>query len=455
MIGAALDDWRPPQGTLIDFTATVGAGEQPADVGPTFLQAEHLAAAEKAERHTAYIGFAADVRGRADVAALTAAVTDFVRAHESLRTRFVRAGDGWERLVTPAEAITVAAVDAGPAPDGPELTARLRGRFSEEATAWRVPGAVIGAIAGEDSFGLYVAADHSATDGASLLLGLNEIIVRYRAHREGTSAPLPSALAPHSHVARTERDRTAATDPSDPALQVWRRAFTATGGGLERLPIDTGLEPGASAPVQALHHRLLDTDQVAALEASVAPARLSAALYAALAITDHARTGSDTWMRVVVQDLRREFSSPDADLSLTQGWVVGFAPLLLEGLADKEPAQVIADAGEAVRAARRAGAIPTAAALGVLFAEGTVDPAAVTRPPLISYLDARPVASALPEVASSMMFPGDGSTANVSLWLTRESGGLEIGAQCPDTATATAEVARYAEDLRATLATFG
>ncbi|BDH58741.1 hypothetical protein [Tsukamurella sp. PLM1] len=451
MIGAALDDWEFPQGTMIDFAATVGPGEQDCGTGPTFLQAEHLAAAEKTERHTAYVGFAARVRGALDVPALTAAVTDFVRGHEALRTRFARSGAGWTRIVTPAEAVTLTAVDAGPAPGGAELTARLRRRFSTEAASSRVPSAAIGAIAGEDCFDLYLAADHSATDGASLLLGLNEIVVRYRAHRAGTVGSAPVA-APHSAFAREEGDRTARTDPSAPALDTWRSAFTASGGGIERLPIATGLGPGESAPVRALHHRLLDADAVSALEAAIAPARLSAALYAALAITDHARTGSDTWMRVVVQDLRREFSSTGTDLSLTQGWIVGFAPLLLEGLTGKRPEQLVAEAGEAVRAARRAGAVPTAAALGALFAERLIDPAAVARPPLISYLDARPLSAALPEVGAAIMFPGDGNTANVSLWLTREADGLEIGTQCPGTDVAVTGFAEYARDLSATLA---
>ena len=103
--------------------------------------------------------------------------------------------------------------------------------------------------------------------------------------------------------------------------------------------------------------------------------------------------------------------------------------------------------------------MPVHVALGALVADGTLDPATLGSPQLMSYLDLRwlPAAGATAGAAaaaahrSGFHFTGTGRTRNASMWFNREHDRLYVFAQVPSTAEARASIGRYLDAVAAVL----
>ncbi|MFT4042563.1 MAG: condensation domain-containing protein [Gordonia sp. (in: high G+C Gram-positive bacteria)] len=448
---AAADQWRPQPGTLIDWTptaSTLAAAAQapPHPTGPSFLQRDHilgvLAARAAGNTHRGYTCAAVTVDEDLDVTRMSRALTDFIRAHDNLRSRFRVEGTSIHRYLVSAEAIELA-----PTP-GPPNTApldHLHHRLPHTAVFDAFPAVTFGAVTRPGSFDLYYAMDHAFGDGSAQILGLTEIIARYR----GTIDELLNGTEPAGHLAYVDAEyaRAAAMTTDDHAVGVWRNALTAT-GGVQPFPLPLGVDDGP-APVHIHSGNIADsaaTDRLAQL-ARATGAGFTAALHAALAATDKRLAGRDTYCTATVLSTRGT-----GEYRWSQGWFCNFAPIkfAVDGhrITDLLPA-----AAEAVEAARQITHDPVHGALGVLMASGDLDPSAMAgSPQMVNYLDLRwfpPPA----DTRDLIVFTGEGRTRNASMWITRDHDGLHLALQRPDNRIAAQSVSRYIAALRETIAT--
>ncbi|GAA4700970.1 Condensation domain-containing protein [Promicromonospora umidemergens] len=480
MILGAMGTWATRPGQVLHVRPTAealaAAASAPVDPGPpSFLQGDHLrafAARRAADgRHRAWTGTATRLDGVLDRPALARALTRLVRRHEGLRTWFdvdaCTGGGPPVRRLVPAEAVVFETVEVpgfSPAPgrswDG-WVTTHLTETFDAACRPDSWAPFALGAVAAADGFGLFWGCDHAFTDGASQLMVLSEIeelyaeeLLRRSGGSRGSrgSSPDPDHDAAGSFLdhARAEHTLAAATPADAPEIRAWADAVTAHDGRLPGFALDLGLAPGETAPVRIRSATLLDVDGLARLDevAAAHGARTTGAVFAGIALTDARLTGATDWFGVTVVGTR------GPGFETTQGWLCNFAPVTFPVAHCGVPASftdVLPAAHAAFRRARKVAAVPVHAALGIMLADGVLDPASLGSPQLISYLDLRRFPGVgRPAYDRGLHFTGEGRTANASLWVNRDHERLYVVTQTPDTPAAQAAVDRYIAELTAT-----
>lgn len=482
MILGAMGTWTARPGQVLHLRPTeeslAAAASAPVDPGPpSFLQGDHLRAyaARRASggRHRAWTGTATHLDGTFDAAALARALTRLVRRHEGLRTWFdvdaCVAGGAPVRHLVPAEEVGFEVLDVpafSPVPGLPWdewVTTHLTATFDAACRPDSWAPFALGALVRDDGFSLFWGCDHAFTDGASQLMVLSEIEELYAeelsagpSDSRGSSPsgpdPVPATAGSFLDHARAEHALAAATGPDAPEIQAWVDAVTAHDGRLPRFALDLGLEPGETAPVKIRSATLLDADGLARLDelAAAHGARSTGAVFAGIALTDARLTGATDWFGVTVVGSR----GPGFETS--QGWLCNFAPVTFPVADGGVPASftdVLPVANAAFRRARKVAAVPVHAALGVMLADGVLDPASLGSPQLISYLDLRRFPGVgRPAYDRGLHFTGEGRTANASLWVNRDHERLYLVMQTPDTPAAQAAADRYIAELTVTFA---
>lgn len=453
----AVADWHPAPGTIIEWTptpATVAAAASAPrhPVGPSFLQRDHIsavAAARAAGRtHRAYTCAAVTVGGPLDIDAMNSALTEFIRAHEGLRCTFrvdpTVPGD-IARHVVPASAIVLKGRQASDASS--DISAHLDLRLPDTAVFDAFPGVTFGAVARADSFDLYFAMDHAFGDGSSQILGLAEIISRYRNPVSGWLAAGAEGSAEHgSHVEHTaaEFGRAGALTVSSPAVENWRDALGRTGGSIPAFPLPLGIDDDPQ-PVAIQCEPLVDAARADVLSehARTVGTSLAAVVYAGLALTEREVAGREVYSTATVLATR------SAQHVLSQGWYCNFAPIAfpIDGTTLDD---VLPSAAASLARAKELSADPVHGALGVLIGAGELDPSVVASPQMVTFIDFRwfPLQE---ELRDAVLFTGEGRTRNASVWITRDHDGLRINTQRPDNAVASASVTRYFATLRGIL----
>ena len=169
-----------------------------------------------------------------------------------------------------------------------------------------------------------------------------------------------------------------------------------------------------------------------------------AAVFAALAATDHLLAGRATYAGVTVLGAR-----DTGPYLRSHGWFCTFAPVLFEVAPhadDLDALLVAAHAG--FESGRRASRMPAHVALAEMLRTGVLGPDGVGSPQLVSYLDVRRFPGAGRTAHErGVHFTGEGRTANASMWVNRDAERLYIGLQHPDTPEAHAAVTRYCSVL--------
>lgn len=479
MILGAMGTWTTRPGRVLHVRPTAAAraaaASAPVDPGPpSFLQGDHLRAyaARRASggRHRAWTGTASRLDGVFDGAALASALTRLVRRHEGLRTWFdvdaSAAGGTPVRHLVPADAVAfepVAVPAFSPRPGNSWddwVTAHLTETFDAACRPDSWAPFALGAVVADDGFGLFWGCDHAFTDGASQLMVLSELEELYTEELEADpssdsrwsslSRPDPDTAGSFLAHAEAEHALAAATPADAPEIRAWVDAVTAHDGRLPGFALDLGLPPGETAPVRIRSATLLDADGLARLDELVAAhgARFTGAVFAGIALTDARLTGATDWFGVTVVGTR------GPGFETTQGWLCNFAPVTFPVAADGVAASfaaVLPAADSAFRQARKVAKVPVHAALGVMLADGVLDPASLGSPQLISYLDLRRFPGAgRPAYDNGLHFTGEGRTANASLWVNRDHERLYLVTQSPDAPAAQAAVDRYIAELTAT-----
>ncbi|MCP4654094.1 MAG: non-ribosomal peptide synthetase, partial [bacterium] len=185
------------------------------------------------------------LKGRLDPAALGRALSEIVRRHEVLRTRFATAGGEPVQVVGPARALPFPLCDlAGLAESDREAVAR--GLVLAEA--WRpfdlARGPVLrvallrlGADAGDGwEHLLLLTVHHIAFDGWSNDVFLNELSVLYQAFSAGQASPLPELRVQYADFAVWQRQRLSG-EVLEQELKYWKGQLAGAPQRLE-LPTD-------------------------------------------------------------------------------------------------------------------------------------------------------------------------------------------------------------------------
>ncbi|WP_369375045.1 condensation domain-containing protein [Promicromonospora sp. Populi] len=471
MILGAMGTWSPSPGQVLHVRPTAdalaAAQGAPVDPGPpSFLQGDHLGAyaarRESGGRHRAWTGTASRLEGEFDAAALARALTRLVRRHEGLRTWFdvdgcAAGGTPVRHLVSPDavdfEVVGVPALSPVPGLPWDEwVTMHLNATFDAACRPDSWAPFALGAVVADDGFSLFWGCDHAFTDGASGVMVLSEIEELYAAELGAGPEPEPRRETARSCLdhARAEHELAAATPADAPEIQAWVDAVAAHDGRMPRFVLDLGLAPGETAPVRIRSATLLDADGLARMDelAAAHRARFTGAVFAALALTDARLTGATNWFGVTV------VGSRGPGFETTQGWLCNFTPITFPVADGGVPASfttVLPRASAAFRQARKVARVPVHAALGVMLADGVLDPASLGSPQLVSYLDLRKFPGVgRPAYDNGLHFTGEGRTANASLWINRDADRLYVVMQTPDTPTAQAATDRYIAELTAT-----
>ncbi|WP_386126557.1 acyltransferase [Williamsia deligens] len=416
--------------------AAARARSTPSDVGPSFLQRDHLLAAHAKRRaghpHRAVVTVTTEFPGPLDEAAMGRALAAFVAAHDELRSHFVVADDGTvTRFMAPADAVAFDAHRDGPPADHDELVETLHHHIARDAVHDRIPGWSVGAVDAGATVALHISFDHSHTDGSAAIEALQEIVVRYRSEVAGTTPTLRAAGSHLRHVA-DEMRRAAAVTADDPLVERWREILAAHGRTVPRTALDLGLTGSEPVPAVAIDEPLLDAEATGACEARARAAggSLAAALFAGLAIAQREVTGEPRYFTSTV------LSTRDPAEPGTQGWMCTFAPVAIDASDVADTDDLVRAAAADLRHARDHIDRPVHGVLAVLAASGDFIPDA-SSPQMVSYLDFRRLADPdAPEIVAGRVMPGVGRTRNANLWINRNSDGLRLLSHVPDNAVA-------------------
>lgn len=457
MIITAMANWRPAPGEMLEWRP-VTATRDDADnadntdrhpVPASFLQANHVrgveAALRRGERHTGFLGSATEIDGDLDTAALTRAVAVFLARHEGLRTWFSVHDGSVRRHRVPAEAALVPVV-AGSAASTDAVREAVRDRLSRDATPLSWPPVAVGAIRRPGSFSLYYGADHAFSDGASQVSVIAELADLYRA--EVTGAPALD-LTEHQgsfldHV-RIEEEVSPTYDLRSPELADWIDVVSRHDGGLPRFPLDLGLAPGETAPMEPVERDLLTAAEADVFERVCRDAggTFTSGLFAACALVEHDLAGTGRYDGIAVLSTRHR-----GPFALSQGWFCAFSPVTFPVRTGDDFADVVRSATGAYARAKAAASVPIGRVLELLGAGGVGGAGLARSPQLFSYLDFRRFpGSGTPADERAVLFTGEGRTANASMWFNRDHRHLYLGAQIPSTPTARRTVRRYHDRL--------
>ncbi|MDQ1202099.1 condensation domain-containing protein [Rhodococcus sp. SORGH_AS_0303] len=461
MIITAMRNWKPAPGELLEWHPVDDARPlvESAPVDPTppsFLQENHVrgvrAVADRGGTHTAYLGSATEVAGDLDVAALTLAFEQFLLRHEGLQTWFETDGGAVVRRRVPPAAARLRAVSAGECSAPDQFLDYVRDRLSRDATPLSWPAVAFGAVARPGGFTLYYGADHAFSDGASQVLVLAELIDLYRAAQSNRAPTDISAWTGSflEHVA-IENEKAEAVDADSPELAEWIDVVRAHGGAMPSFPLDLGLAPGETAPVEPIEMDLLGADDTADFDAACREAggKFVTGLFAAVAITDHELAGRDDYAGITVLGTRHL-----GDFALSQGWFCNFAPVTFPVAGAGDFRTLVGRASEAYARTKATAAAPIGKVLQLLFESGVGGAGLASSPHLLSYIDFRWFPGHGSEADDdAILFTGEGRTANASMWFNRDDRHFYLGSQTPATPEAQRQVARYHQHLREVLQT--
>ncbi|MEU1312312.1 condensation domain-containing protein [Streptomyces cinnamoneus] len=461
-----IDEYVPDPGELVEFripapvlAAAAEAPEHPAP--PSYVQENHirrlLANRAAGRPQSPWLGVAFDLPGRLDTTAMAAALAAWVRRHPTLLTWFAVDGDRLRRHAVPAGSVAVEPVPCGRYDSAAAVRDHLKERFDAGTSPLSWPPFVAGAVlpdhdADDDADGggtstVWIAVDHSHTDGYSTLLLFSELRALYEAELTGTDAQLPPAGSYVDHCA-LDRDRAALVGLDAPEVRRWVEFFSA--GPPPGFPLDLGLAPDASHPSVSVEADVFDAAEGEAFAAACKAhgAGFLAGVLAALAVTGHELGGPADYRALTVVHTRDE-----RRWQHTQGWFINLVPV--EFTAKGTFGEVVAEAGRAVAAARELAAVSPLRVLELLPGmTGAVQPDAAAVLPIVSYLDCRHVPGSRDWAAANCHgLVGPGHSRNVPVWVNRLWDRTYLKSRYPDTPAARANVPRFMAHLRQVLRT--
>lgn len=445
--------FRPRPGRLVEWTPVPSAefAEHPAP--PSMNQRFHLAAAKPS-----WLAFSFQDPRALDLDVLRAALTAWVRRHETLRSRFLERDGAVVRDVLPADGFSLRRGDVGTFTTSGQLREHLARRFAERCRPLGWPTFQFAAVLGQNGLGqtglgqnglgkealgqegttVLGAFDHSNVDAHSLAIAAHEIQVLYRALSAGETPELPEVGSFVDHCA----EPVPVPGPEDPAVHRWRSFLREGGGAVPSFPIDLGVPEGARAPQRSATAQLLGAAAADRWENTCRRDRSAfAGLLAAFGLALRRCGGPEQVRLLVPLHTRHEPRWTNA-----VGWFTTNAPVSFTA-SDGERTPLAA--AEAFREALRTARTPLPSVLGALPGEFRPRRQDVF---MLSYLDYRgfPVSQEFPHCAPQHI-SSEGECDDAQFWITRTREGLFLRARYPGTDRATAVMDCFQQHLAAAL----
>ncbi|WP_132992637.1 condensation domain-containing protein [Gordonia zhaorongruii] len=455
MMSGFVNQWKCLPGEWISWSpdeATRDAMRKAPDLGvdTSFIQADHLRSGVEGEACTRRLVFTTfTIHDTFDEDVIRSVFNAFVRSHESFHTAFPVSDhlrpEG--RTLAPEQIeLTVSATSN----DHPGVTVK-------EHLMEHVPGledwaafefAVTGIeYAGEDAddphFEVVIAADHMFTDGVSQAITFFEILSRYSAAREGV--PYSGApVRPYPEFCAEQRALVDTLTPEHPAVRQWQEVVDRA-GGMPQFPLPLGLEPEESAPGRILvHTSFVDADKTTrfAKAAKQAGANMGSALLAVLGQVHCELSGEELFTMLVPRSDRS--ASGDA---MAVGWYVTLVPVQFNARGSFE--QVVANAHEAMNAAKQLERVPVFPVIDLLADDPSFPVKHGFAAPMLSYVDVSRVPGAeLARQHNFSVYANATPSREVFTWINRDDSGLDFNATHPDTEEAIAAVDAVFQGLR-------
>ncbi|AZG44045.1 condensation domain-containing protein [Gordonia insulae] len=444
-----IEEWNPRPGRLTSWVATPAAVAEAAcaDVHPvpaSHQQEEYLRAAWRNEsagfRFSRLCLISFDIQAPLDRAALTAALNEFLRRHDTFRSWFSVEPDGRVvRHVVEPETVEVAAVDHG------AMTSAAQVREHVQA---ETPGPrnwdcfTFGAIEWDGGFTLYCAVDHLNTDGMSQAMTCVDLMTLYMNHAFGTQNPL-APVGSYVDYCRREREISRTLTRESPQVQRWVDLISANGGRLPQFPLPLGKD--VETYTRSAHLTTTVFDEAAAQrfeEVCLANgANVTAGLMATAALAYAEFTGQSDYLGMTPKSTRR----PGPELS-SVGWFTSLIPVPVEVGTDTTFTTAAAIAGRSYGAGKELTDVSFHRVLELVRPEDGISVEPGWSVPMISYVDVRKLPGVeMFDAINGCLYGNRGSSEEVFMWINRFQETTSMTFLFPDTEIGHASVHRYTE----------
>lgn len=290
-----------------------------------------LKAAGEGPLPPSWLGCAFDLPAELDADAFATALRGWTNRHEALRSQLTLSprctpGGRLQRMTLPAGAMSIHPSAARDFTDGRKL-ARYLELFDSETGPLGWPGYICATISRPEATTACLAADHTLTDGYSVLLTAYEIHTLYAAALAAANGkPAPPPLPPTaSYLDFAEAERTAADalTAAHESIVHWRQFLTEAGGRLPEFPVPGSDVSGSPAAQPGGYTELVDASTAHAFDrvCRAAGGASFSGLLACLAKVGHEITGSGEFRTMA------PFHTRTGPSRSSIGWYVGMGPI--------------------------------------------------------------------------------------------------------------------------------
>lgn len=442
-----IEEWNPRPGQLTSWVASLASVTQ-ADraaahpVPASHQQEEYLRAAARNEsagfRFSRLCLMAYDFQAPLDHSAMTTAINQFLRRHDTFHSWFSTEADGtiMRRVIDP-EIIEFVQVDHGPRDTADQIREHVQQETSGPAH-WDC--FTFGTVEWDGGFTLYCAVDHLNTDGISQAVTCLDLTMLYSNAAYGTDAELQPA---GSYVDYCERERSGSRllTRDSPHVRRWIDLVQANNGELPHFPLPLGTDADGYTRSAHLSTPVFDEEAAKRFEdvCKANGANVIAGIMAVAAMVYAEFTGESEYFGMTPKSTR----SGEAELR-SVGWFTSLIPVPVAVADDATFGAVAARAGESYRAGKALTDVSFHRVLELTKPEDGVRVKPGWTVPMISYVDVRKLPGVeLFEAGNGCLFGNRGSSEEVYLWINRFSDATSATLLYPHTDIATESIERY------------
>ncbi|HEY9315448.1 condensation domain-containing protein [Williamsia sp.] len=446
-----INEWEPAPGRLTSWVASLAsiaeAGHAPAHpIPPSHQQEEYLRTAARNEdagfRFSRLCLVAFDFAAPLDKAAMTQAINDFLRRHDTFHSWFSAEGDGAiARHVVDPSIFDFVPTDHGDK-DGPDdirlhVEAETPGPFHWDCFTF-------GAVEHGDGFTFYAALDHLVTDGISSALIVVELLQLYAMAAYGAENTL-SEVGSYIDYCERERSGSAELTLDSPHVKRWIELVQAHGGGLPTFPLGLGVSSDGYARTAHRSTSLFDEDYAEGFATVCRENNASfvAGVLAVAALASYEFTGRQKYFGLTPKSTR---STPAEFNSI--GWFTSLIPVPLEIDESSAFSAIVGDSQLSFDAGKELTDVSFHRVLQLVEPGSGVDVPLGWSVPMVSYIDVRKLPGVdVFDALNAGLFGNRGSSEEVFLWINRFAEETTISLLYPGTDEARESIKLYVDRL--------
>lgn len=448
-----IDEWNPPPGRLVTWTATAEsvARAAAAPVHPAPPSHQQEAYLRLADRHAAadfrYSGLCLVTveipMGDLDQAAMTRSINAFLLRHDTFRTWFAIDSTGTvQRHLVDADVVDFAPIDCGEFDDAEAIREHVQkttaGPFQWDCFSF-------GAIVHGESTTVYLAVDHLHTDGLGQYLSCSDLAYLY-AREAWNVGELLEPAASYLDYCTAEREHTAQLTLTSAGVRKWLELIRGNGGELPSFPLDLGKRSdGYNRSAHRTITLLTEADARRFEQVCRAHgAEFVGGIFAAAALAEAELTGSDYYFGMTPISTRTSAAE-----RASVGWYVTLVPVALP-IAATAFDRVAPIAQNAYENGIRLAPTSFHRVLELLPADTDLNVGRGWATPMISYVDARDFAGhEFFDLVNGGIYANRAASEEVLLWINRMPSETSLSVIFPDTPVAHESVERYIQTMRA------